>query len=115
VIAAIFADVLKLERVGIHDDFFELGGHSLRATQVLARVDENFRVNLTVAGFFLHPTVNAVAETLAEALGGIERANGIAAVLQEVNVLTASQVQEALLRLEGSAGTGRIDHAVDGV
>ncbi|MFK3820540.1 amino acid adenylation domain-containing protein [Pseudomonas sp. NPDC089407] len=37
-IAAIWADVLKLDRVGLNDNFFELGGHSLLATQVMARL-----------------------------------------------------------------------------
>ena len=37
-IAAVWTEVLGVERPGVHDDFFELGGHSLRATQVLARL-----------------------------------------------------------------------------
>src|SRR5205823_442271 len=37
VLAGIWAEVLGVERVGIHDNFVEIGGHSLRATQVISR------------------------------------------------------------------------------
>ena len=46
VLARVWAKVLGLERVGIHDNFLELGGHSLAATQVISRVIDIFRVEL---------------------------------------------------------------------
>ncbi|MFP3373162.1 amino acid adenylation domain-containing protein [Pseudomonas sp. SIMBA_068] len=51
-IAAIWADVLKLERVGLNDNFFELGGHSLLATQVMARLQMELGVNLPLGLLF---------------------------------------------------------------
>ncbi len=56
-LAAIMAEVLKVDRVGIHDDFFELGGHSLLAIQVIARVRKILRVELPVRSLFTEPTV----------------------------------------------------------
>jgi hypothetical protein len=49
VLAQIWKDVLKLDKVGIHDNFFELGGHSLLATQVVSRVRHVFSNGATIA------------------------------------------------------------------
>jgi hypothetical protein len=54
-LAAIWAEVLKLERVGRHDNFFELGGHSLLAVRVLSRVRQALQVEVAVRDLFLHP------------------------------------------------------------
>ena len=55
VLAGIWAEVLGVERVGIHDNFFALGGHSLLATQVISRVREAFGVELPLRRFFGRP------------------------------------------------------------
>ena len=56
-LAKIWAEVLKLERIGIHDNFFELGGHSLLATQVASRIREVLRIELPLRAMFETPTV----------------------------------------------------------
>jgi amino acid adenylation domain-containing protein len=62
VLAGIWAEVLKVDRVGMQSDFFELGGHSLLATQVVARIREAFSVDLPLRAIFEIPTVAAQAE-----------------------------------------------------
>jgi thioesterase superfamily protein/AMP-binding enzyme/phosphopantetheine binding protein len=63
-LARIWADVLKLERVGRRDNFFELGGHSLLAIRLLSRTSAVFKTNLPLSTVFHSPTVAAVAELL---------------------------------------------------
>ncbi|MFJ4396907.1 non-ribosomal peptide synthetase [Pseudomonas sp. NPDC089396] len=61
VLAGIWADVLKAERVGVHDNFFELGGHSLLATQIASRVQKQLQLNVPLRAMFECSTVEALA------------------------------------------------------
>ena len=56
-LASIWAEVLGLEQVGIHDNFFEIGGHSLKATQVISRVRDVFSTELPIRCLFEFPIV----------------------------------------------------------
>ncbi|HEU4562037.1 MAG TPA: amino acid adenylation domain-containing protein, partial [Longimicrobium sp.] len=66
VLAAIWCEVLRRDRVGAGDDFFAVGGHSLRATQVVSRVREVFDVELPLRAIFEAPTLAELAARLEE-------------------------------------------------
>jgi amino acid adenylation domain-containing protein len=74
-VAAIWAEVLHAEQVGIHDNFFELGGHSLLATQVISRIREACQVELPLRTLFESPTVSELAASIEQAWRAGEQAS----------------------------------------
>jgi amino acid adenylation domain-containing protein len=97
-LAGLWADLLRVERVGIQDDFFARGGHSLLATRMLARVEHALGVELPLADLFQSPTVAALAVRIAE-LGGAEPAAPFAAV-SRVEPVPLSFAQQRLWFLD---------------
>jgi amino acid adenylation domain-containing protein len=79
-LAAIWCEVLKLERVGVEDNFFDLGGYSLAAVQVVSRVRETFQVELALRSLFETPTVAGLAQAVAAQQPGSIAARGPALV-----------------------------------
>lgn len=63
-LSQIWAEVLKQEQIGIHDNFLELGGHSLLATQILSRLRDAFAVELPLRSLFEAPTIAQLAERI---------------------------------------------------
>jgi len=66
-LAAIWKDLFKTDKVGVHDDFFDLGGHSLLAIKVMSRVRDEFGVDLQALILFENPTIAALADSLTKA------------------------------------------------
>lgn len=65
-LARVWAEVLKLERVGVHDNFFDLGGHSLLATQIVSRLQNTFNIDISLRTLFESPTIEQMAAVIME-------------------------------------------------
>ena len=63
-VAEIFADVLKVEKVGREDNFFEIGGHSLAAAQAATQLGQLLQLDVPLRAVFESPTVAALAQAL---------------------------------------------------
>jgi acyl-coenzyme A synthetase/AMP-(fatty) acid ligase/acyl carrier protein len=61
-IADIWSKLMKLERIGIHDDFFDFGGHSLMAMKMVSQIEERFGISLPLADFLEEPTIAGLAK-----------------------------------------------------
>jgi acyl-coenzyme A synthetase/AMP-(fatty) acid ligase/acyl carrier protein len=64
----LWQEVLRRERVGIHDNFFKIGGHSLMAVQLATRIREGFKLDIPLQRMFELPTIAQLAEAIDQAL-----------------------------------------------
>ena len=96
VLAGLWAELLNVERVGIHDDFFSLGGHSLLATRLVSRVRSVLGVELGLRSVFEASTIALQAELL----GGQVRAEPIPPIPEATTELPLSFAQEQLWFLQ---------------
>jgi NAD(P)-dependent dehydrogenase (short-subunit alcohol dehydrogenase family)/acyl carrier protein len=94
-IAAIWQEILGLERVGATDNFFDLGGHSLLAAQVLTRVRDSLGVDLPLDVLFSDPTVAGLAAAAAAAPAVQDEAEELAALLREIEAMSATEAADA--------------------
>lgn len=65
-VAMIFAEILKIDKIGVEDNFFLLGGHSLSATQVITRVRDTLQADVPLRRVFETPTVAGLAVAVEE-------------------------------------------------
>jgi acyl carrier protein len=102
--AEIWCQVLGRTTVGIRDNFFELGGHSLLLTRIVARIRDEFQVDLPVAKFFQGPTIEqlvlSVQATQVEKRGW----ENINAILDNLENMSDDEVEQALRQSGPEAG-----------
>lgn len=87
-VSEIWCRLLKLQRVGAHDNFFELGGHSLLATRLISQLRETFRVSVPLRSLFETPTVEGLANKVAELWGSQETADEVVRIMKGISQLS---------------------------
>ncbi|GGY14801.1 non-ribosomal peptide synthetase [Paludibacterium paludis] len=73
-LCAIWREVLGVEHAGVEDNFFELGGHSLKALRLMARIEQQWGVRVTVRDVFDAPSIAALAVIVEARMSGAKTA-----------------------------------------
>jgi aspartate racemase len=101
-IAALWQDLLHVDKVGLSDNFFDLGGHSLLGTQLVAQLRNTFHVEFPLHSLFAEPTVAGIANIIATAQETQGTVDKIAEALKKLKGL--SEEEAKILLTEKSAG-----------
>ena len=104
VVARVWCNALKLDRVGICDNFFELGGHSLLAARVFSDLQKKFDVDLNLVDIFTAPTVSELAEMIYHRETERQQRDELFSLLSELEQLTDDEAQRRLSEQMKSAG-----------
>jgi surfactin family lipopeptide synthetase C len=96
ILAGIWAKILHVQRVGIHDNFFDLGGHSLLATQVISRIREAFQIELPIRCLFESPSVAQLAQTLIQREAKVGITEKMAQILKKLENMSSEEAKQLL-------------------
>ena len=97
-LAAIWEDVLSLDRVGVNDNFFDLGGHSLAATRVVSQVIKQFQLELPLLSLFQSPTVAEMAAVITEHQGKLLGEEELERLLSELESMSEEEAQQLVAK-----------------
>ncbi len=96
ILCDIWADLLSLKKIGVNHSFFDLGGHSLLATQLISRIRQTFRAEITLRDLFDDPTIAHLSQTLISREPKPGQTEKIAQTLKKLNSLSPEEKQKML-------------------
>ncbi|MCK0438394.1 amino acid adenylation domain-containing protein [Gordonia alkaliphila] len=111
-LAAVFADVLGVERVGVTESFFNIGGNSLSAMRVVARAGDALGVDLSIRDLFDHQTVRELAAAAADRAPALPPVTAVVPRPETIPLSFAQQRMWFINRLEPDAPTYNIPAAL---
>jgi len=105
-VAGVWSEVLRLDRVGVQDNFFELGGHSLLAVQVLSRLRRVFQADLPLRCLFEAPTVAELSQVIManEPMPG--QTEKIARAMGKIKKMSSDDMSKTLEEIRRQRGIG---------
>jgi thioesterase domain-containing protein/acyl carrier protein len=98
VLCEIWQEVLSLEKVGITDNFFDIGGHSLLAMKLIAMMNQQLQVTLSVNALFRYPSIVQLTQVMAEQTPGTQATDTL------VKLHDAPQERPAIYMVAGAGG-----------
>lgn len=105
-LCSIIAGVLGRERFGVDEDFFASGGHSLAALEVIAAVEEQLGLRVSIGALFAHPTVQALAASIAGERGEGAEFAPVLPLREQPTVHDATDAPAPLFILPPAGGLG---------
>ena len=102
-LASIWADILSIDRAGIHDNFFDLGGHSLAASRVISHVIQTFQLEVPIKALFESPTIAKMAAIIEQNRTNPAGDAEVARMLCEVETMTDEEAEAAVKQLGSEA------------
>jgi amino acid adenylation domain-containing protein len=101
-LAKIWAEVLSLDQVGIHDNFFDLGGDSLSASRVVSKVIQSFQLELPLKTLFDSPTVAEMAAVIIQNQANQATDQDLERLLSEVEAMPEAEAGRKLASTRAS-------------
>ena len=98
-LVGLWADVLKMEydAISINDNFFDIGGHSLMATELMARIREEFNTDLELQNLYKAPTVAELATEIVQKKAEAGRNAKLKEAMQQLDSLSREDLKELVL------------------
>lgn len=91
IIAEAWQELFKIDKIGIHDDFFDLGGHSLMATQLAARLNDAFGIEIPLQNIFQATTIAEIAQLIEDELSKAFGLENSEMFLEQICQMSASE------------------------